>query len=191
MMAEDMDLDELLLETEDRMDKSLSSFDSELGKIRTGRASTGLIEHIMVDYYGTMTPINQMATVSIPEARTILIQPWDQTAIREVEKAIQKSELGINPSNDGKTIRLNIPVLTEDRRKELVKFVSKLAEDYRVSVRQIRKDVNHKITKAEKEEHIPEDEVKSTLKEVQDLTDKFIKEINAMLEKKEKDIMEV
>ncbi len=190
-MAEDIDLDELLLETEDRMDKSLSSFDSELGKIRTGRASTGLIEHIMVDYYGTTTPINQMATVSIPEARTILIQPWDQTAIREVEKAIQKSELGINPSNDGKTIRLNIPVLTEDRRKELVKFVSKLAEDYRVSVRQIRKDVNHKITKSEKEEHIPEDEVKSTLKEVQDLTDKFIKEINTMLEKKEKDIMEV
>lgn len=190
-MAEEIDLDELLLETEERMDKSLSVFDDELSKIRTGRASTGLIDHITVDYYGTLTPINQMATVSIPEAKTILIQPWDQTAIGEVEKAIQKSELGINPSNDGKTIRLNIPVLTEDRRKELVKFVSKLAEDYRVSVRQIRKDVNHKITKAEKEEHIPEDEVKLTLKEVQDLTDKFIKEINVMLEKKDKEIMEV
>jgi len=190
-MAEEIDFDEVLLEAEERMDKSLSVFDSELGKIRTGRASTGLIEHIMVDYYGAITPINQMATVSIPEARTILIQPWDQSAISEVEKAIQKSEIGINPSNDGKTIRLNIPVLTEDRRKELVKYVSKLAEDYRVSVRQIRKDVNHKITKADKEEHIPEDEVKTTLKEVQDLTDKFIKEINVMLEKKEKEIMEV
>lgn len=190
-MAEEFDLDEVLLESEERMEKAINSFDTELGKIRTGRASTGLIEHIMVDYYGASTPINQMATVSVPESRTILIQPWDQSAIGEVEKAIQKSELGITPSNDGKVIRLNIPVLTEDRRKELVKMVGKLAEDYRVSVRQTRKDVNHKITKAEKEEHIPEDEVKKTLKEVQDLTDKYIKEISVMLEKKEKDIMEV
>jgi len=190
-MAEEMDLTEILLEAEERMDKSLSVFDDELSKIRTGRASTGLIDHITVDYYGTLTPINQMATVSIPEARTILIQPWDQTAISEVEKAIQKSELGINPSNDGKTIRLNIPVLTEDRRKELVKYVGKLAEDYRVSVRQVRKDINHKIKEAEKEDGIPEDEIKKTLHEVQNLTDKFIKEINVMLEKKDKEIMEV
>lgn len=190
-MSEDTDLTELLLDTEDRMDKSLRVFDSELSKIRTGRASTGLIEHIAVDYYGTTTPINQMATVSIPEARTILIQPWDQTAVPEVEKAILKSELGINPSNDGKTIRLSIPALTEERRKELVKYVGRLTEDYRVSIRQIRKDINHKIKEAEKEDSIPEDEVKVTLKEVQDLTDRFVKEINVMLEKKEKEIMEV
>jgi len=184
-------LDDVLNDTEDRMNKTLSAFNSELGKIRTGRASSALVDHIMVDYYGAETPINQLATVSVPESRTIIIQPWDTSAISEVEKAIMKSELGINPSNDGKVIRLGIPALTEDRRKELVKYVAKIAEEYRVSIRQIRHDVNHFVKELEKEEGLPEDPVKKNHDNVQKITDKFIQSINEMLEKKEKEILEV
>lgn len=184
-------LNDIIDDTEQRMNKTLSAFNSELTKIRTGRASSALVDHIIVDYYGAETPINQMATVSVPESRTILIQPWDATAVGEVEKALMKSELGINPSNDGKVIRLNIPALTEDRRKELVKYVAKVAEDFRVSIRQTRHDVNHFVKSLEKEEGIPEDRVKKNLDNVQKLTDKFIKDINEMLEKKEKEILEV
>ncbi len=129
-------LDDILTDTEERMDKTISAFSTELTKIRTGRASSGLVDSIIVDYYGAETPINQLATVSIPESKTIMIQPWDVSAIPEVEKAIMKSEIGINPSNDGKVIRLNIPALTEERRKELVKYVAKVAEEFRVSIRQ-------------------------------------------------------
>ncbi len=184
-------LDDILNDTQERMKKTLSAFDGELTKIRTGRASSGLVDHIIVDYYGAETPINQLATVSTPESRTILIQPWDVSAIPEVEKAIMKSELGINPSNDGKVIRINIPTLTEDRRKELVKYVAKVAEDFRVSIRQVRHDVNHFVKSLEKEEGIPEDRIKKNLDNVQKLTDKFIKDINEMLENKEKEILEV
>lgn len=190
-MSEDVSVEEIILEAEDKMDKTVHVFDSELSKIRTGRASTALVEHISVDYYGTQTPINQLATISTPESRTILIQPWDTNAITSIEKAIMTSDLGVNPSNDGKVIRLAIPTLTEERRKELVKYVGKLAEDYRVSIRQVRKDINHKIKEAEKEQHISEDETKKNLHEVQELTDKFINKINERLEKKEKEILEI
>lgn len=184
-------LDDILNDTQERMNKTLSAFDAELNKIRTGRASSGLVDHIIVDYYGAETPINQLATVSTPESRTIMIQPWDVSAIPEVEKAIMKSELGITPSNDGKVIRLNIPTLTEERRKELVKYVAKIAEEFRVSIRQVRHDVNHFVKSLEKEEGIPEDRVKKNLENVQKLTDKFIKDINEMLDNKEKEILEV
>ncbi|MCK5710003.1 MAG: ribosome recycling factor [Deltaproteobacteria bacterium] len=184
-------LEDILQDTEGRMNKTLSAFNTELTKIRTGRATSALVDHIIVDYYGVETPINQLASVSIPEPRTILIQPWDMSAIPEVEKAIMKSELGINPSNDGKVIRLGIPTLTEDRRKELVKYVTKVAEEFRVSIRQIRHDVNHFVKALEKEEGIPEDRIKKNLDNIQKITDKFIKNINALLEKKEKEILEV
>jgi len=184
-------LEDILQDTEDRMNKTLSAFNTELAKIRTGRATSALVDHIIVDYYGVETPINQLASVSIPEPRTILIQPWDMSAIAEVEKAIMKSELGINPSNDGKIIRLGIPTLTEDRRKELVKFVTKVAEEYRVSIRQVRHDVNHFVKTLEKEEGIPEDRIKKNLDNVQKITDKSIKNLNELLEKKEKEILEV
>ncbi len=184
-------LEDILQDTEERMNKTLSAFNTELTKIRTGRATSALVDHIIVDYYGVETPINQMASVSVPEPRTILIQPWDMSAIAEVEKAIMKSELGINPSNDGKVIRLGIPTLTEDRRKELVKYVTKIAEEFRVSIRQIRHDVNHFVKDLEKEEGIPEDRIKKNLDNVQKITDKFIKNINELLEKKEKEILEV
>ena len=184
-------LADILNDTEERMNKTLNAFSSELTKIRTGRASSALVDHIIVDYYGAETPINQLATVSVPESRTILIQPWDTNALSDVEKAIMKSELGINPSNDGKVIRLNIPTLTEERRKELVKYVAKVAEEFRVSIRQTRHDVNHFVKDLEKEEGIPEDRIKKNLENVQKLTDKFIKDINELLEKKEKEILEV
>lgn len=190
-MSEDISIEEIIKETEERMNKSLHVFDAELTKIRTGRASTALVEHISVVYYGTTTPINQLATISTPEARTILIQPWDINAITNIEKAIMKSDLGINPSNDGIVIRMVIPTLTEERRKELVKHVSKLAEDYRVAIRQIRKDMNAKLKDAEKEKHVPEDAAKKNLNRIQELTDKLIVKINERLEKKEKEILEV
>ena len=190
-MSENIGVEDIIRESEDRMNKSMQAFDAELVKIRTGRASTALVEHIVVDYYGTMTPINQLATLSTPEARTILIQPWDISAISGIEKAIMKSELGINPANDGKVIRIAIPVLTEERRKDLVKHISKLAEEYRVSIRQIRKDMNSKLKDAEKEKHIPEDAAKKYLNKIQELTDKFIQKINERLERKEKEVLEV
>ena len=189
-MCDEM-LADIINDTDSRMTKTISAFQTELTKIRTGRASSALVDHIIVDYYGAETPINQLATVSVPESRTILIQPWDTNALSDVEKAIMKSELGINPSNDGKVIRLNIPALTEERRKELVKYVAKVAEEFRVSIRQTRHDVNHFVKDLEKEEGIPEDNIKKNLENVQKLTDKYIKEINEMLEKKEKEILEV
>lgn len=184
-------LADILQDTEDRMNKTLSAFNTELAKIRTGRATSALVDHIIVDYYGAETPINQLATVSIPEPRTILIQPWDVSAIPKIEKAVMKSALGINPANDGKVIRIGIPTLTEDRRKELVKYVSKVAEDFRVSIRQVRHDINHFVKALEEEEGIPEDRIKKNLDNVQNITDKSIKNINEMLEKKDKEILEV
>lgn len=183
-------LNDILDEATDKMKETIAAFKSELSRVRTGRASTSLVEHIKVDYYGTPTPMNQIANISVPEPRTILIQPWDVSAITNVEKAIQQSELGITPSNDGKVIRITMPLLTEERRKDLVKYVHKLAEDFRVSIRNARKDINTRIKTEEKENKLPEDEVKKMLTKVQDTTDKYISEIKRILDEKEKEIMD-
>jgi len=188
-MSEDF-LDEIVEETRDKMVDTIKAFQNELSRVRTGRASTSLVEHIIVSYYNTPTPMNQIANISVPDPRTILIQPWDTTAIGEAEKAIQQSGLGITPSNDGKAIRIVMPLLTEERRKELVKIINKMAEDFRISIRNVRKDINHKIKTQEKEQKIPEDVVKKILSLIQDLTDQYIKDIKDLLDTKEKEILD-
>ena len=190
-MSEELSVEELCIDTEDRMDKTVSAFDQELSRIRTGRASTALVDTMRVSYFGAQTPINQLANVSVPDSSTILIQAWDPGAVEEIQKAIVQSELGINPSVDGNTIRLNIPPLTEQRRKELVKHTGKVAEEHRVSIRHIRKDANNLIKKAGKTENLPEDETKKALAEIQQLTDERISRLNVLLEKKEKEILEI
>jgi ribosome recycling factor len=189
-MSENINLNQIFDDMKKRMNKSIDVFKMELNKVRTGRASTALVEHIKIDYYGAQTPLAQLATISIPEPRMILIQPWDITAISIIEKAIRQSDLGVNPSNDGKVIRIAIPHLTEERRKELVKYIARTAEEYRIAVRQIRKDTNNLVKEAEKEKKITEDESKKSLSNIQEITDDFIKKINETLEKKEKEIME-
>ena len=179
------------LDAEDRMQKTIGVLESEFAKVRTGRATTGLVDGIRVDYYGAPTPLNQVSNVSVPDPQTILIQPWDDNMIVEIEKAISQSDLGITPMNDGKVIRLTIPPLTEERRKEIVKYVAKIAEEHRVAIRQIRKDTNNKIKDIEKNESLSEDEIKKSLSEIQTLTDNFISNINTILEKKEKEILEI
>ncbi|MBN2511195.1 MAG: ribosome recycling factor [Spirochaetales bacterium] len=184
-------MDELLLTTEERMGKSLSSLKDDFNGVRTGRASTSLFDKIRVDYYGSPTPLNQVATVSTPEARLIVIQPWDKGVLPEIEKALLKSELSVNPNNDGKVIRINIPPLTEDRRKELVKHVKNIAEQSRVSIRNIRRDANDELKKMQKNGDITEDDEKRGADEIQKLTDKYVKDINTLLEDKEKEILEI
>lgn len=174
----------------ERMKKSIQALKDEFNTIRTGRASASLFDKIRVDYYGEKSPLSQVATVSIPEARLVVIQPWDKNLIGEIEKAIQKSELSLNPSNDGKVIRIAIPPLTEERRKELAKHAKAVAEQSRVAVRNIRRDGNDELKKAQKDGTITEDELKASEDSIQKETDKFIQEINKILENKEKEIME-
>ncbi len=174
----------------ERMTKSISALKDDFNSIRTGRASASLFDKVRVEYYGDLTPLNQVATISIPEARSILIQPFDKSLIGEIEKAIQKSELGLNPSNDGKVLRITIPPLTADRRKELVKQAKNMAESSRVAIRNIRRDGNDELKKAQKDSKITEDELKTSEDALQKSTDKFIAEINKILEEKEKEIME-
>ncbi|HQJ07996.1 MAG TPA: ribosome recycling factor, partial [Deltaproteobacteria bacterium] len=162
-----------------------------LQKVRTGRASIGILDGIMVDYYGTMTPLKQLATLAVPEPRLITIQPWDKGAITAIEKAIMKSELGLTPANDGKIIRVPIPPLNEERRRDLVKMVKKMAEEYRVEIRNHRRDANAMLKDLEKEKEISQDELKSGQDKVQELTDGYIKKVDSMLSEKEKEIMEV
>ena len=181
----------LSCDAESRMNKTISVLRQDFNKVRTGRATTALVADIVIDYYGTPTPLNQMSNVSTPDPTTIIIQPWDETLLGEIEKALVKSDLGITPANDGKIIRLNIPPLNEERRIELVKYVSKISEDHKISIRQIRKDTNNHIKDLEKSEHIPEDVVKRTLSQVQVLTDKMIEEINKVNEKKQKEVLEI
>jgi ribosome recycling factor len=176
---------------EEKMKKSIIALREEFNSIRTGRASAALFDKIKVDYYDQKTPLSQVASISIPEARLVVIQPWDRALIGEIEKAIQKSELSVNPTNDGKVIRIAIPPLTEERRKEFAKLAQKVAEQTRVAVRNIRRDGNEDLKKAQKDGDIGEDEVKKGEEEIQKLTDTFIKEINKVLEEKEKEIMEV
>lgn len=190
-MSEEISIEEVQLDAEDRMDKTIRFFDIELSKVRTGRASSSLVESIKVDYFGAPTPMNQLANISVPESTTIVIQPWDPNAISEIEKAISQSDLGINPMNDGKIIRLSIPPLTEERRKELVKYTSKIAEEHRIAIRQVRKDANNHIKEIEKKENLPEDDIKKYLDSIQEMTDKHIDKLNSRLEKKEKEILEI
>ncbi len=182
---------EIRRKTNDKMTGAIEALKKEFASVRTGRASLGLLDGISVDYYGTMTPLQQLASLSIPESRQIAIQPWEQRLIPEIEKAIMKSDLGLTPMNDGKTIRINIPVLTEERRKQLVKVVRKRAEESKVAIRNIRRDSNEELKKLEKEQHISEDEVKKEQEEIQKITDSFIKKVDEILAHKEKEIMEV
>lgn len=177
-------------QTEQRMKKSIKALEEEFQTIRTGRASSAVFEKIKVEYYGNPTPLNQVATISIPEARLVVIQPWDKSIISEIEKAIQKSELSLNPMNDGKVIRINIPPLTEERRKEFVKVAKNAAEQARVAIRNIRRDANDELKKSQKASDISEDDEKRLEDAVQKLTDKSVEEINTLLEEKEKEILE-
>ncbi len=182
---------EIRRKTNDKMNGAIEALKKEFASVRTGRASLALLDGISVDYYGTMTPLQQLASLSVPESRQIAIQPWEQRLVPEIEKAIMKSDLGLTPMNDGKTIRINIPVLTEERRKQLVKVVRKRAEEAKVAIRNIRRDSNEELKKLEKEQHISEDEVKKEQEEIQKLTDSFIKKVDEVLAHKEKEIMEV
>jgi ribosome recycling factor len=184
-------MESIKADAKDRMDKSIESLKNDFNTIRTGRASSSLFDKIKVEYYGTPTPLNQVATISVPEARLVVIQPWDPTVLNEIEKAIQKSELSLNPSNDGKVIRINIPPLTEERRKEYVKMAKNMAEQARVAVRNIRRDANDSIKKKEKDSDITEDQSKKGHDDIQEMTDKHIEKIDAILEEKEKEIMEI
>ncbi len=177
-------------QTEQRMKKSIRALEEEFQTIRTGRASSAVFEKIKVDYYGNPTPLNQVATISIPEARLVVIQPWDKSVISEIEKAIQKSELSLNPMNDGKVIRINIPPLTEERRKEFVKVAKNAAEQARVAIRNIRRDANDEVKKSQKSSDISEDDEKRLEDSIQKLTDKYVEEVNNLLEEKEKEILE-
>lgn len=182
---------EVKAKTTERMQGSVDALKSEFGGVRTGRASLALLDGIIVEYYGTPTPLHQLASMSIPDSRQILIQPWEQKIVPDIERAIMKSDLDLTPANDGKIIRLNIPQLTEERRKHLVKVVRKKAEEAKVAVRNIRRDSNEELKKLEKEKHLSEDDVKRSLEEIQKLTDSYIKKIDGVLEHKEKEIMEV
>ncbi len=183
-------LDDVYKDIKKRMKKSVAKCEQELKGIRTGRASTALIEEIKVEYYGTPTPIKQLATLSVPEPRMVLIQPWDKGIINEIEKAIRNSGIGLSPSNDGNVIRVPFPPLTEERRRELVKIIKKIGEEYKIAIRNIRRDGNDEVKEMEKEKLISEDEARKALKEIQKITDEFIKAIDELIEKKEKEIME-
>jgi len=182
---------ELKRKAVEKMDHSIEALKKEFASVRTGRASLALLDGIKVDYYGTPTPLQQLASLSVPESRQIAIQPWDQKIISDIEKAIMKSDLGLTPTNDGKVIRINIPSLTEERRKQLVKVVRKNSEDAKVAVRNIRRDVNDEIKKLEKEKRLSEDDTKKSLDEIQKFTDSYVKKIDEILMHKEKEIMEV
>ena len=183
-------IEETYQETRDRMIKSITALKTELKRIRTGRASSSLLDGIKVDYYGTPTPISQMSTVAVPESRLITIQPWDVTVIKDIEKAILKSDLGLTPSNDGKLIRISIPPLTEERRKELVKLVHKTSEEYKVAVRNIRRDANELVKGFKKDGDISEDDAFKAQDEIQKITDDHIKQIDEIFKVKEKEILE-
>ena len=178
-------------EYEDKMTKAISVLKEELAGLRAGRANPAILDKITVDYYGTPTPINQLGSISVPEARVIVIQPWEAKILKEIEKAIQKSDIGINPNNDGKVIRLIFPVLTEERRKELTKGVKKHGEDTKVAIRSIRRDAIEHFKVKKKNSEITEDDLKDAENDMQKLTDKYIAEIDKVLELKEKEIMEV
>lgn len=176
---------------EEKMNKTIEALKSEFTTIRAGRANAQMLDKVRVDYYGTPTPINQVGAISVPEPRTLMINPWDKTAMGEIEKAIRNSDLGLNPTNDGQVIRISVPALTEERRKDLAKQAGKVSEEFKVRLRNERRDANDKLKKMEKEGEITEDDLKKSQDEVQKTTDKFIKEVDALLKAKEQDIMAV
>ena len=184
-------MEALLKDTAAKMTRSIESFRKELGKIRTGRASFSLLDGVKVDYYGTLTPLQQVGTLSVPESRLITVTPWDAKMIGPIEKAIQAAGLGLNPSSDGKVVRVPIPPLTEERRKELVKLVKKMAEDARVAVRNVRREAIERTKEKEKKKEISEDAMKRGQERIQKETDAFVKKIDDILKAKEQEIMEV
>ncbi|OEU64850.1 MAG: ribosome recycling factor [Desulfobacterales bacterium S5133MH16] len=183
-------IESIYQETTESMEKSIDSLKNEFKKVRTGRASLSILDGIRVEYYGTMTPLNQMASLSIPESRLIIIQPWDISVIKDIEKAILKSDLGLTPSNDGKLIRISIPPLTEERRKEIVKVIYKKSEEHRVAVRNIRRDSNELLKGLKKDGDISEDDAFRSQDQVQKITDKHINLIDDVCKEKEKEILE-
>jgi len=173
------------------MDGAIDALKRELTRVRTGRASVSLLDEVRVDYYGTPTPLNQVGTLAVPEARMITVQPWEKNLLPEIEKAIFKSDLGLTPSSDGELIRIAIPALTEERRKEMVKLVKSKSEDAKISIRGARRDGNDALKKLEKEKEITEDDLKRSEKEMQDLTDKYVKKCDEIVTEKEQELMEV
>jgi len=183
-------IDDIYQDTRENMGKSIEALNRELKRVRTGRASLSILDGIKADYYGAQTPLNQMATLAVPESRLITIQPWDVSAIKDIEKAILKSDLGLTPANDGKILRISIPPLTEERRKELVKVVHKMCEDHKISVRNVRRDSNELLKSLKKDGDISEDEAFKAQDEIQKITDEHIKLIDECYSKKEKEILE-
>ncbi len=181
---------EYIQELKNEMEKSLEALKKEFSKVRTGRASVSLLDSVRVDYYGTPTPLNQLATISVPEPRLITIQPWDANIIKDIEKAVLKADLGLTPNNDGKIIRVAIPALTEERRKELVKVIKKMGEASRVSIRNHRRKTNDELKSLKTNKELPEDEFFKSQDEVQKITDKYIQQCDELMNQKEKDIME-
>ncbi|MCF6093804.1 ribosome recycling factor [Microaerobacter geothermalis] len=181
----------IIEQAEEKMEKAIGAFKKDLSTLRAGRANPAILDRVQVEYYGTMMPINQLANINVPEPRLIVIQPWDKSSIGPIEKAIQKAELGLSPTNDGNVIRLPIPPLTEERRTELVKMLKKMAEESRVAIRNIRRDANDEMKKIEKEGTISEDESRREQEKIQKLTDKYINIVDELMAQKEKDIMEV
>jgi ribosome recycling factor len=186
-----MSAKEIFKDTKVRMDKAIDSLHHDLGKVRTGRASASLLESVMVDYYGQQVPINQAATVSVPEPRLIIVQPWEKSFLQEFEKAIQRADLGLNPSNDGNIIRIPIPQLSEERRQEMVKLVKKFGEDAKIAIRNIRRDANDHLKKMEKNHELSEDELSVELEETNNLTEGHISKVDEILAAKEKEVLEI
>lgn len=183
--------EEVLAETNSRMDKSVEALQRELDTIRTGRASPALVDNLMVDYYGTQTPLNQLASISVPEARVLMIQPWDKQSMKEVERSILKSDMGLVPNNDGTAIRINIPALTEERRKDLVRLVGRKIEDGLVSVRNIRRDSVEQFRTMEKNKEMSQDDSRRGQDQLQTITDSFSNQMNTLKQEKEAEVMEV
>ena len=183
-------IEEIYEDTRDSMGKSVNALKREFTKVRTGRASTSILDSIRVDYYGTPTPLNQLATLAVPESRLITIQPWDVSVIKDVEKALLKSDLGLTPSSDGKIIRIAIPPLTEERRKELVRVINKMGEDHRIAVRNVRRDANEMVKSLKKEAEISEDDAFKAQDQIQKFTDEYIQKIDSIIKDKEKEILE-
>lgn len=180
---------DILEDAENRMKKTIEHLTGDFASLRAGRANPAMVDKIMVDYYGVPTPINQLSNITVPEARLLVIQPWDKSSIANIEKAIMKSDLGINPNSDGNVIRLAIPQLTEESRKDLVKVIKKRAEEARVAIRNVRRDANELIKSSEKEKIVSEDESKKALDDIQKITDNYVKDVDRILQVKEKDIM--